>query len=252
MPINPKNLTAQITHRATGNPPSTVVSSAVANFFPGLEFDFRNIWRKIFIGIELHEALLNVVSVEPGGAAAAAGVQPNDVLIEVDGRPVYGDRVNAAGAVVGATPLEWSNSLADIVRSTTPVTCLFQRAAGGNISVALAVHPLFEGAAVSRELAAPGELTQSLCSPWQADYRECGCFYWSASRPDFVNVDKPVGGAAVGHSWMQRDRTAATPKTYIPDEFDNLDPRLISYEDLYRAWEQHLRFVIGGQDEATI
>ena len=26
----------------------------------------------------------------------------------------------------------------------------------------------------------PGELTQSLCSPWQHDFRDCGCFYWAS------------------------------------------------------------------------
>src|SRR5262249_11716498 len=25
----------------------------------------------------------------------------------------------------------------------------------------------------------PGELTQSLCSPWTHDFRDCGCFYWA-------------------------------------------------------------------------
>jgi hypothetical protein len=85
-----------------------------------------------------------------------------------------------------------------------------------------------------------GELTQSLCSPWQADYRECACFYWAATRPDFVNVD----AAGAGHNWLQRDRTAATPKVYLQDN----DPATITYEELYRSWEQLLRFEIGGKD----
>jgi hypothetical protein len=29
--------------------------SAISNCFPGLEFDFRNIWRRIFVGIVLTE-----------------------------------------------------------------------------------------------------------------------------------------------------------------------------------------------------
>jgi hypothetical protein len=32
----------------------------------------------------------------------------------------------------------------------------------------------------------PGELTRSLCAPWQFDFRDCGCFYWAASKPDLV------------------------------------------------------------------
>jgi hypothetical protein len=48
---------------------------------------------------------------------------------------------------------------------------------------------------VSGELSAayqPGELTQSLCSPWQHDFRDCGCFYWASNHPDVVQVeDRP-------------------------------------------------------------
>ena len=54
--IEPRNLTAQLHHRAAGNPPSTLPESAISNCFPGLEFDFRNIWRRIFEGIEIHES----------------------------------------------------------------------------------------------------------------------------------------------------------------------------------------------------
>jgi len=35
----------------------------------------------------------------------------------------------------------------------------------------------------------PGELTQSLCSPWQHDFRDCGCTYWASNHPDIVHVE---------------------------------------------------------------
>ena len=41
MTISPRNLTAQLYHRAAGNPPSTLPDSAISNCFLGLEFDFR-------------------------------------------------------------------------------------------------------------------------------------------------------------------------------------------------------------------
>lgn len=248
MPLDPKNLAAQLAHRATGNPPSTLPASAVSNFFPGLEFDFRNVWRRLFEGLELHEARLLVVSVTPGGPAAVQGVSSEQLLIEVNGQPTFAARTSPAGAPAGAIALEWSNALADAARSAGTVSCRFQRPDGSTFLATLAVRAIFDGAAVSRELAEPGELTQSLCSPWQADYRECGCFYWSASRPDYVNVDVPAGGAAEGHSWMHRDRDSTTPKGYVPD--GSSAAPLVTYEDLYRAWEQHLRFIIGGRDEA--
>src|SRR5262249_9636119 len=50
------NLTAQraqLAYRGRGNPPMSHPMSAISNCFPGLEFDFRNIWRRIFVGIVL-------------------------------------------------------------------------------------------------------------------------------------------------------------------------------------------------------
>jgi hypothetical protein len=32
----------------------------------------------------------------------------------------------------------------------------------------------------------PGELMQGLCSPWQHDFRDCYCHYWASNRPDLV------------------------------------------------------------------
>jgi len=62
--IEAKNLTAQLRYRAAGNPPGTLPDSAISNCFPGLEFDFRNVWKRIFAGIEMHEADNLVVKVD--------------------------------------------------------------------------------------------------------------------------------------------------------------------------------------------
>ena len=32
----------------------------------------------------------------------------------------------------------------------------------------------------------PGEMLQSLCSPWQHDFRDCYCHYWASNHPDIV------------------------------------------------------------------
>ena len=38
-----------------------------------------------------------------------------------------------------------------------------------------------------------GELTQSLCSPWQHDFRDCACHYWASNHPDVVLAeDRPT------------------------------------------------------------
>src|SRR3954465_1179833 len=64
--IKARNLAAQLHYTGRGNPPSTHPSSAISNAYPGLEMDFRNIWKHIFEGIELHESSNLVVAVEPG------------------------------------------------------------------------------------------------------------------------------------------------------------------------------------------
>jgi hypothetical protein len=117
--------------------------------------------------------------------------------------------------------------------------------------VALAIRPLFARSAASdaplalidEEAVRPGELTQSLCSPWQNDYRECGCYYWAASRPDYVNRDADAQGVTTGINWMARDRTR---REYTPDQGNN--PRQFGYEDLFVDWQGLLRFIVGGRD----
>jgi hypothetical protein len=51
----------------------------------------------------------------------------------------------------------------------------------------------------------PGELTQSLCSPWQHDFRDCSCHYWASNRPDVVFT--PLNGVLT--DWMRANRSPA-------------------------------------------
>jgi hypothetical protein len=108
----------------------------------------------------------------------------------------------------------------------------------------MTLRKFFEGdsAAFAQGLVQPGELTQGLCAPWQNDYRECACYYWAASRPDYVNVEPTANGLSHGDMWMAKERTGA----YVPD--NRSDTRLLSYDDLFADWERQLRFVIGGKD----
>jgi len=99
-----------------------------------------------------------------------------------------------------------------------------------------------DSAAISPDMLKPGELTHGLCSPWQNDYRECACYYWAASRPYFVNIEPGGSGQSRGDTWMTKGRSG----TYIPD--DRVDPRLLTYDDLFKEWESQLRFVIRGRD----
>ncbi len=250
MPITPKNLTAQLLHKARGNPPSVTPDSAISNFFPGLEFDLRAIWKHLFEGVELHESGQStrghrVVDVDPNGVAAAAGVRPTDRLVAVAGQSIEALPLPASAGSATRIALEFFNALADVAqRAGQTVPCRFRGDAGTDITVDLKIQPLLDGSLVNPEVAPDGSLTQGLCSPWQADYRECGCFYWSASRPDFVNSTTDAQGNITGHDWMQRARSSGDP--YQPDSIGG--PDHFSYEDLYTSWEQVLKFVVAGQD----
>src|SRR3954462_7337626 len=103
--IDPKNLAAQLAYRGAGNPPSTHPSSAISNAYPGLEMDFRNIWKHIFEGIELHESSNLVVAVEPGYnelAVLATGYR----LISANWQPVIMTVVGppSSGGLPGPLP----------------------------------------------------------------------------------------------------------------------------------------------------
>lgn len=253
MSIEPRNLSAQLHHRAAGNPPSTLPESAISNCFPGLEFDFRNIWRRIFEGIEIHEASGFVV-----GAEGEFSRLQGRYLLSVANLPnlinVRGPSDTEEDAELGIAWLEWSNFLADLVTASVGNTVpaeFFDVESQTSETVELRVRPLFVRSSVTDELvpvideviADPGELTQSLCSPWQNDYRECGCYYWAASRPDYVNVESTQQGISIGNNWMARSRD---PKRYEPDDADN--PQQIGYEDLFRNWQGLLRFIVEGRD----
>jgi Ferritin-like len=66
----------------------------------------------------------------------------------------------------------------------------------------------------------PGELLQSLCSPWQHDFRDCACMYWASNHPDAVfqelepgELTLPNGEAAdprlanLRVDWLRSDRS---------------------------------------------
>ncbi len=271
--IEAKNLSAQLQYQAAGNPPSTLPQTAISNAFPGLEMDFRNIWKRILVGIELHESSNFVVAVDDD-APPAAGQLDNDYrLMSIEGiefmvavtGPLYpgGDNVSLPDTTFGdpQMSLEWSNALASIIQnySGKSVHCVFESLENPKktVKVKLKVRKFFDEAdvngekvklaVIAKDIAPPGQLTQSLCSPWQNDYRECACFYWAATRPDYVNVEARPDGTSTGNNWMQKNRTPDTPNVYIVDDW--MDINLVNYTDLFRHWEESLRFIIGGKDE---
>jgi hypothetical protein len=68
--LKPRNLSAQIHYEARGNPICSRPITSVANCCPGLEVDFRAVWRRVFKGVELREHDNLVVRADKTGDAA--------------------------------------------------------------------------------------------------------------------------------------------------------------------------------------
>jgi hypothetical protein len=268
--LTPRNRTAQVNYAAAGNPVSSRPINAVANCCPGLEVDFRAVWRRIFVGLVMREYDNLVIDVDgqqddPGKLKLKGHrllrINGVNVMAQAKG-PNPADRF---GSVVLATeddqdavqPLEWSNVLAPILHenSAGSVTCDFTADEvwddqpwwddqAPHLSFKFKLRPFFDGetAVISRVLAEVGELTQGLCSPWQNDYRECSCYYWAAARPDYVNVEPSSNGMSQGDNWLQKKHTGR----YVPDDY--VDSRMILYDDLFKEWEKWLRVVVRGRD----
>ncbi|MEA2976035.1 MAG: hypothetical protein QOF19_1555 [Alphaproteobacteria bacterium] len=98
----------------------------------------------------------------------------------------------------------------------------------------------------------PGELSQSLCSPWTHDFRDCGCFYWASNHPDIAQPALPVGtppsqpwNAAV--AWERRNRNIGpTPPAKATED----DPVELRHYEINNRW-QELHFVVGRREITT-
>lgn len=267
-PLKAANLTAQLHYKGTGNPIAVLPRTAISNCFPGLEFDFRNLWRRAFNGIVLIENNNYVLE----ATDAKYEHLKRHRLVAIEGKPTM---VQTFGPVFpdgpsvplktdanpnGVSFMEWSNSMVHVLQKQgQEVICHFTAEPSTEevvvdlsklndpdkyIEVKLVVNTIFDGnsAAFSDTILEPGELTQGLCAPWQNDYRECSCYYWAASRPDFVNIVPDENGLSTGDLWMSKKRTGS----YIPDDWQN--SRLISYQDLFENWQGELNFIIEGKD----
>src|SRR4051812_29940503 len=209
----------------TGNPISTRLESGVGNCFPGLECDLRNLERRFFpfLEIETDFGSLRVVAVESAGvdAARAAGT--------IDDATVANYRTIAADLGQGVTwtvarmegdfgPLgHKAFALDDLTgRSTGPnrlpsdawvavrlltedsrVTLALTRdTAPGQLTLAGPRARYLDDTGALARMFEPGELTQSLCSPWTHDFRDCSCFYWASNHPDIAMPPLPTPAPA--------------------------------------------------------
>jgi len=103
----------------------------------------------------------------------------------------------------------------------------------------------------------PGELTQSLCSPWQHDFRDCACTYWATNHPDIVLAAHPADIAELDDPGPDQDR-AEDPVIWLRrDREDPVPPRGTSegcrpfemdHYEINHRWRE-LAFVLEGREQ---
>lgn len=228
--------------QAAGNPASTLLQSGVGNCFPGLEFDMRNLERRFFPFLEVDTdfSTLQVTSVDRAGvdAAATAGQIPKATA---DAYHKLADSIGQPGRRWTIATLK--GDFGPLGSLTVDVSTLDGASMGPGrmpADVWTAVRLLKEGATVTLSLLSPkgdklqlagprmryldpngalaamfevGELSQSLCSPWTHDFRDCGCYYWASNHPDIAlpPATSPGPGGAdqnLATSWLRADRTS--------------------------------------------
>ena len=106
MKLDPLNLTAQLRHRARGNPETTLPHTAISNCFPGLEYDFRNLWRRAFVGLVMLENNNYVVAAEDPKYKDLEGHR----LLRIEDR----NMVTIVSGPVGPAPRFGSNPLTHV------------------------------------------------------------------------------------------------------------------------------------------
>jgi hypothetical protein len=261
--LKAKNPAAELQFKARGNPPQAHPEAAVGNFFPGLEFNFQNVWKRFFIGVELLEYGGRVIAVDEaavdasgGDTTGADGARLRDLvpslLVSIDGIPTYQEMkgpLENAQEERGTVMLEWSNLLAETHAkkggTAQTVECIFYDGKPRG-PFRLKVRRLLEldSALISREASLPGEITESLCSPWQTDYIGCACYYWASNRPDYVNIDQPEGDTT-GNNWLDKARLKRPDGKPL---YTLQEANLLQHTDVMQDWESKFQFVVAGRD----
>ncbi len=294
--IAPRNLTARLAFRVAGNPATTRPEDAVANCYPGLEIDIRNLDRRFFPGLVFDFIARNDTG-SPykypniyGAKLAYVDLEQDPDLQTDQGRKLYDALSDAAGALSeGNWYLDWieqSGRRLYMNRQVDPATeapmdglfvwRLVRGLEPGALKIGLKrrttetdidanVHTielsgwrrayLDPKTGVINGAYQPGEMLQSLCSPWQHDFRDCYCHYWASNHPDVVYGEIYPGeptlpsGAAwdpqranIRLDWLRADRSRPMAAGALNSFLKNR-PYQYDHFQINRTW-QDLNVVI--------
>jgi hypothetical protein len=286
--VFPRNLTARADYQVPGNPTVTRLEDVVANCYPGLELDVRNLDRRFFPGLVFEFVARDDNSArytEP--RRYGAWLSYIDDLLDPDLQldTEEAKRLSLALALKKGTLtahgdwyLEWVEQKgkrlsmrehnpdgADLPLDGLYVWRLLRGLEPGPLTIALRRRAEDAGdevvlhgwrrrftdpvTGVINGAYQPGELLQSLCSPWQHDFRDCACTYWASNHPDAVFQEIMPGEktlpdgqptaplpANLRVDWLRADRsrqgTAAAQNTIAKNR-----PYQLDHFQINRAWQ---------------
>ena len=222
----PRNLTARFLRSVAGNPVTTSLDSAVANCFPGLEYDVRTLDNRFFPGLVfqfvqvpyypvdgalpnqqgahlvyldfLLDPMLPETSPEPWVQELLDKYREPLTTTLMKGR-WYLDWIEQGGKRLSMTDLAGTYfdgyCVSRLIRGLEPDLPLKIGLAKRDLPAAPAIEltgrrrRYLDAAGIYDEAYRPGEFTQSMCNPWHHDFRDCACHYWATHHPDVVIRD---------------------------------------------------------------
>jgi hypothetical protein len=281
--IFPLNLTAKAATVVTGNPVTTRLEGAVGNCFPGLEFDHRNLDRRFFPGLvfefgdQTGAPLLGVDTADPDldpttfeglpadapppavQSALQAALNGDDGNALQEGTWVLdsitqGKRTISVSSQPGMTAWRLVRSL-----EPGPMSIVLKRTSGTSRNITLngwRRRFISTKTGVISEAYQAGELTQSLCSPWMHDFRDCACTYWASNHPDIVLAEEVPGAdpdpvrEETPIDWLRADRALERTAAAVGTEAGNRQAQMDHYE-INERW-QDLAIVLKGHEISRI
>ncbi len=266
--LQPRNRTARLADaRAAGNPVVTELEAGVGNCFPGLEADLRNLERRFFpyLVVEFVRGRIAVAAVDLQRATTdgVTGALLTGLTSIAD---AGGDVQRLAGTFAGHGQRDYAVASlgTDAGDPVDPWTAVRLLVPGSTVTLTVRVPGSAQPVMVSAPRASylsddgafaamfePGELTQSLCSPWTHDFRDCGCFYWASNHPDIAQPPLPPAADpgdpdfAVRVGWLRSDRLTSPP----PVVLDRVDG-VMDHNEINDRW-QELDVVLDGREQRT-
>jgi Ferritin-like len=270
--IFPRNLTARGATQVVGNPVNTRLESGVGNCFPGLEFDHRNLDRRFFPGLVFEFTETGVLFLE---------IDLNDPELPRNSEL----RKNLAGEVGGRlgeeswfleeitqnqTTIAMPSRVSDVTMTTWrlvrslepgPITIVLKQRRKNSVGTLTNDVIKLEGkrrsfvgpeSGVISTAYGPGELSQSLCSPWMHDFRDCACYYWASNHPDIVLAEAPPGESTLPSGAPANPVLAMTPIDWLRSDRASIAPAKATQELNRRAQMDHYDINLRWQELAIV